>query len=110
MYFIKMEIPDLYPEKSKAGSSFESDTFAQLLLADDQRSWLCAPEWLKHASGEMAIILAGGPESFVEGHAHQVFADHRLHLVSFFSLKFLTLWTQRNQFCYITQESLGKQV
>lgn len=24
----------------------------------------------KHTSGEIAIILAGGPESFIEGHAH----------------------------------------
>lgn len=29
----------------------------------------------------MAIILAGGPESFIEGYAHQLFADYRLHLV-----------------------------
>lgn len=29
----------------------------------------------------MSIILTGGPESFINGSAHQLFVDHRLHLV-----------------------------
>ncbi|KAJ9607131.1 hypothetical protein H2200_008203 [Cladophialophora chaetospira] len=57
-------------------------TSYELLLNDDQRhSWLPAPAWLRHTSGEMAIILAGGPENFIHGSAHQLFVDYRLHLI-----------------------------
>ena len=62
----------------------------QLLeVAGGRRSWLPAPTWLRHTSGEKAIILARSPESYVEGHAHQLFIDSRLHLVTTTSLKIL---------------------
>ncbi|KAK7587931.1 hypothetical protein V3481_010621 [Fusarium oxysporum f. sp. vasinfectum] len=37
--------------------------------------------WLKHSTGQKAIILANSPESYVKGHAHQLFVNGRLHLI-----------------------------
>ncbi|KAI1322411.1 hypothetical protein F5Y16DRAFT_404513 [Xylariaceae sp. FL0255] len=52
-----------------------------LVGTDEQTAWLSAPTWLRHTSGEVAIMLAGGPESFTKGHGHQFFVDYRLHLI-----------------------------
>ncbi|EXJ69487.1 uncharacterized protein A1O5_07523 [Cladophialophora psammophila CBS 110553] len=48
---------------------------------EGQRLWLPGPTWLRQASGERAIILTRPPESYVEGNAHLLFVDSRLHLV-----------------------------
>ncbi|KAK5064776.1 hypothetical protein LTR84_000610 [Exophiala bonariae] len=59
------------------------------LLNKKQQNWskilvasglLASYELLLNA-GEISILVAGGPESFVEGHAHKLFVDYRLHLI-----------------------------
>jgi len=38
--------------------------------------------WLAHNIGEAAIMVSKGPEHFVRGRSHRIFADGRLHQVS----------------------------
>jgi hypothetical protein len=58
------------------------DSPAQLLqVSNGRQSCLHGITWLRHSTGQKAIILARGPESYKEGLAHQLFADGRLHLV-----------------------------
>lgn len=55
--------------------------------ADDRDKLIQAKSWTAHNSGELAILVARGPEQFTEGHAHRLFIDGRQHLVS--SLDFM---------------------
>lgn len=55
--------------------------FELLQVSEGQRSWLHGITWLRHSDGQKAIILARGPARYVDGHAHRLFADSRLHLV-----------------------------
>lgn len=54
--------------------------FELLQVSEGRQSWLHGMTWLRHAYGQKAIIVARGPERYVDGHAHQLFADSRLYL------------------------------
>jgi hypothetical protein len=51
--------------------------------ADDKDELMQAKSWIVHISGELAILVSRGPDQYTEGHAHRLFIDGRLHLVSF---------------------------
>ncbi|EWG54342.1 hypothetical protein FVEG_12582 [Fusarium verticillioides 7600] len=55
--------------------------FELLQVSNGRQSCLHGITWLRHSTGQKAIILARGPESYKEGIAHQLFADGRLHLI-----------------------------
>ncbi|KAF5536397.1 c6 zinc finger domain-containing protein [Fusarium mexicanum] len=77
------------PHVSEQGTAIDAKLMTSALLAafellqvsDDHRSCLHGMTWLRHSTGQKAIILANGPESYVEGHAHRLFVDGRLHLI-----------------------------
>lgn len=39
--------------------------------------------WQRHSEGQLAMFLARGPDSFVSGVSHQLFADSRINIVSY---------------------------
>lgn len=52
--------------------------------ADDRNKVTQAKSWIVHNSGEISILAARGADQYIYGHAHRLFVDGRLHLVSFF--------------------------
>lgn len=44
--------------------------------------------WESHVKGDLALLQARGPEGFVDGDAHAIFADGRLHYVCFTLVNF----------------------
>ncbi|KAJ4045249.1 hypothetical protein NW753_009891 [Fusarium oxysporum] len=77
------------PHISEQGAAIDPKLTASALLAafkllqvsDNHQSCLHSMTWLEHSTGQKAIILANSPESYVKGHAHQLFVNGRLHLV-----------------------------
>lgn len=51
--------------------------------ADDRNKVTQAKSWIVHNSGEISILVARGADQYIYGHAHRLFVDGRLHLVSF---------------------------
>lgn len=57
-----------------------------------------AKSWMAHSSGELAILVARGPDQYIYGRAHRLFVDGRLHLVSkiycrVYVQELIALWT-----------------
>ncbi|CAG9986769.1 unnamed protein product [Clonostachys byssicola] len=40
-----------------------------------------AENWLTHIKGDMSLMIARSPSSFIEGDAHRLFVDGRFHLI-----------------------------
>ncbi|OPB42409.1 hypothetical protein A0O28_0035260 [Trichoderma guizhouense] len=41
--------------------------------------------WQRHSEGQLAMFLARGPDSFVSGVSHQLFADSRINIAEMFN-------------------------
>jgi hypothetical protein len=49
----------------------------EILFGSQEQSGKQAQSWLSHAQGEIALIVARGPEAFTEDTAHQMFVNAR---------------------------------
>ncbi|KZL75718.1 C6 zinc finger domain protein, partial [Colletotrichum tofieldiae] len=55
----------------------------ELLYGLKSQNWAAisqAKSWHNHKLGEMSLMQQRGPQSYVEGHAHQLFTHGRMHL------------------------------
>ncbi|KAF4943718.1 hypothetical protein FGADI_13217 [Fusarium gaditjirri] len=85
LHILARSLPHIKQEKTteetKLMTSALLAAFELLQVSDGRQSCLHGLTWLRHSTGQKAIILARGPESYKEGLAHQLFADGRLHLL-----------------------------
>lgn len=58
----------------------------QSLFSGESEPGVQAQSWQAHNAGDIALIQARSPYSFVSGYAHELFADGRTNLVRFFPL------------------------
>ncbi|VUC27855.1 unnamed protein product [Clonostachys rosea] len=82
------------PERAKSNSFlaavrlftlYESHYGAQFKLQSSASSGFGVPtqaeNWLTHINGDMSLLLARSPSSFIEGDAHRLFVDGRFHMI-----------------------------
>ncbi|SPO01764.1 uncharacterized protein DNG_04437 [Cephalotrichum gorgonifer] len=79
------------PKRAEKGSLLAAarllSIFELFVGSSEQSSVIQSQNWERHVNGELALLRARGPESYIRGDAHSVFTDGRLQYQYMLSAK-----------------------